>query len=344
MSHETGVIGSLSNRGFTMIEALAAVAIVGVLVLVFSNLTMTTLKTQKGIALTDDLSNTIQLVRMNLRKSAVCQVNIPHLNPQTFDRTALNGLTLNMARITALDGTPLVTSNSALPNRPGSMVQIRVQNLREVIPNSDYMGDLAFFLQKGPGVMGAQDIVRTLPILFNTTAAGNIQTITGCSALDSSVTSQDIAMIERQVCESMSGTWTPGDPGTCTPPSLNAAQVCGAMGGIWTGTVCDPPPRWRQDETPLKYYGQVRKGVNDNARMFASPNNEPPPPPCEQDFISHHGYGCSPIGYKCYTRIVMNHGFSTDYEGYSCGGAGPDSVNGDSGGDSSEGDGGGDDG
>jgi hypothetical protein len=212
------------NRGFSLAQVLISIGILTFSIAAIMTMVQNTVKFQKGIELTDDLQNSIAIVRMALGVPSVCGANIPYFqnpaqaNLPKFDSSALASQNIVVTELRSNPTKTILTNNLELPGKPGSNVTMNLTGLVEIVANSSYIGELQFFLDKDADgshrVAGNRKILRTLPVSLTTTNVGTIQTIIGCSVKAINLTSAELNVIKQDMCASLNGTWD-GSTGKC---------------------------------------------------------------------------------------------------------------------------------
>lgn len=206
-----------SKKGSSLIQVTIGLAIAIISGLAISTLIENTLKVQKSIEITDDFTNILSVVKMSLGTEAVCNLNISNIKnldrggAHEFNATALSGLKLQVDKIQNTAVNVIITNNQNLPGKHATLVKIYLTNLVEIMPNSQFIGDLQFELDKNNSTqqmqLGVKNIVRKIPINIKTTNSGSIQTITACSTPSMSLSAEDIKKMKSEMCASLDGTF-----------------------------------------------------------------------------------------------------------------------------------------
>ncbi|RYZ75983.1 MAG: type II secretion system protein, partial [Proteobacteria bacterium] len=220
-----------NQKGFTLVEVLVAGGIMTVMGLALVGSLVTSMKTQRSMALTDDLQNAVFLTRMNLLRPNVCKANLGNFSGLTFNSANLTIVKFSISKLVNPSNPtkPILVSNDKLGNKEGTLLTLTLDNFQPVVPNVAYTAELNFALDKGSG-MGAININRKLPLMLTTTGNGNL-TIVDCSvdgqagAVASPITSIGVgtkspiawAVISRPTPEYLSIPPCTETPAFCTP-------------------------------------------------------------------------------------------------------------------------------
>jgi hypothetical protein len=165
---------------------------------------------------------------------------------------------VGLGRLEDNGGQAIAISGQNLPGESNTNINLRIENLREVVANSQYTGELAFYLAKDAGglrtVAGANNIRRAVPIKLMTTASAGTQTIVDCATYEQVALSSDqINLIKSEMCSSLNGVYTAGTGSCRLPASIYPYEGplphCSNKTNILLttdGPICAP---WTNDDT-----------------------------------------------------------------------------------------------
>lgn len=236
----------------SLLEVIIAIGIMGIVITGTISMTINSMKAQKSIQLTDELQNTLFITKVALSNPANCSyLASNHLSRRQFDRneiatTGVSAITVNEIS-TSTSGNAIARNGSHLPGSENSRVDLKIEDITEIKMNDTYMGNLKFYFTKSTSgqVIGANQIVRSIPIILKTTAVGTIQTVQTCYTFNSEISSQDLITIKEQVCQSMGGTWNAGSSlcelSNTLPTNTAQCETSFGAGWTWNGSTCTPP-------------------------------------------------------------------------------------------------------
>ena len=149
-----------SRKGFSIIQVVISMAIAMISGLAIVALVDNTLKVQKGMEITDDLTNMLAIVKMSLGTEAVCNLNISNFkNPARsdaaeFDSAGLANVKLQVDKIQNSASNTILTSNQSLPGKQSTLVKIHLTNLKRIAVSAEHKGFRVALLIKGPEPAG----------------------------------------------------------------------------------------------------------------------------------------------------------------------------------------------
>lgn len=205
-----------NQNGFSMIQVLISIGIAMVSALAITSVLDNSMRAQKSMTLNDDLSYQVSLIQMSLSTKSICNLNLPSFKNKangtiSFDSSNLSNVDFSVEKIQNGPSNVLLTSGESLPGQNNTKVTISMNHFVEIVPNSIYLAEMRFDLDKSSNVkgtiLGAKFITRKVPISLKTTSIGSTQSIVECYVKESALSQEDIKNIKRDMCLSLSGTF-----------------------------------------------------------------------------------------------------------------------------------------
>lgn len=205
-----------NQNGFSVIQVLVSVGIAMISALAVTSVLDNSMKAQKSMTLNDDLSYQVSLIQMSLSTKNICGINLPYFKNKangtlSFDSNNLSNVEFSVEKIQNSPSNIILINGGALPGQNNTKVNILMNHFVEIIPNSIYLAELHFDLDKSSNIkgttLGARFITRKVPISLKTTAIGSTQSIVECYVKESTFSQEDLKNIKRDMCLSLSGTF-----------------------------------------------------------------------------------------------------------------------------------------
>lgn len=160
------------DYGFTLVELLIAIGLVGIVIAAATTMILTTMKFQKNVALNDDIENSVVYTKQILSEVSLCTLN---LKDKIFDKTLLGDINppaIAVNQIVNLAGTELLKQETPLRDNSAIIVKsIVITDLSTILPDTKYMANLKIsFLKPAGSIIGPAYQTKKIPVLLLTTA------------------------------------------------------------------------------------------------------------------------------------------------------------------------------
>jgi prepilin-type N-terminal cleavage/methylation domain-containing protein len=213
------------KKGFSLVEVMIALVIVGGLSAILGKLILNSVKGQKGISQKADMLDTANLVRYVMQNSKMCGCNLG--NAVTIPEHPTSSTEVTLARISTFDpnvagctlsGASLFETNEKTQTGL-KITSLKIVDIRQ-IGSGDYLGKLEILGKKSEGNTGGFEVRDSIPLRLTSGAVsgGNV-TLTGCKAPGVDGIAPDPLKLAGFECNE-----TFGDPGS-TPPAADEVYV-----------------------------------------------------------------------------------------------------------------------
>lgn len=263
-----------SNRGFSIIQVLTALAIGSVVMFGLITMNVNSMKATRSIEINNQVSDTISLLKIQLSSDQICTsrflANFP-TDGRLFPLVNIPSKVISVPKIDDPNGATYLSLNSPIPGINGSqLISLEVRNLKDIGSSGGQglSGDVVLKISKGANIIGAQEVTRSFPIYFKTSVSGADISINSCSVGNAGISLADLSVM----CASIGGNWN-SSTASCEMSSL-MAKMCQSLGGSWDGSQC--------------------KNITNTAPVAAPPAAAPAPSVCATGSVTVPAAQCSP--------------------------------------------------
>lgn len=252
-----------NQKGFSLVQVLVAVGIASIGMLAMTTMSTNSMKANKSVEVSAQITDLVSLMRIQLGSADVCKLRLlPYLSSTQITTSSLATTSLTASRVDSPNGSILFEAGKPVATSPNLTVEsITIDKFQDLspsaFPGTAYMAEVTLKINKASGVaIGAQSVVRALPVFFKTTLSGGIATINSCSISSSSLNNSDMYTINSTVCTALAGTFDGTEclnaknvqvrPTTLDSSTFSAAAVsdiknltCTSVGGTFDGTNCN---------------------------------------------------------------------------------------------------------